>query len=60
MFGTVLTTIVTILHLYVFWRVGSIAPLTRHLPNRSIALAGLVMWSLSWPAGSTVTPIPAC
>ncbi len=46
MFGTVLTTIVTILHLYVFWRVGSIAPLTRHLPNRSIALAGLAMWAL--------------
>ena len=38
MFGTVLTTIVTILYLYVFWRVASIAPLTRHLPKCSITL----------------------
>jgi predicted MPP superfamily phosphohydrolase len=46
MFGTVLTTVVTLLHLYVFWRVVSIAPLTRHIHNRTILIAGVVMWSL--------------
>lgn len=46
MFGTVLTTVVTLLHLYVFWRVCSIAPLTRYIPSRTLALVGVVMWGL--------------
>ncbi len=46
MFGTVLTSVVTFLHIYVFWRAGSIAPLARHVPHRYLVLAGVVMWGL--------------
>ena len=38
MFGTILTSIVTLFHLYVFWRASSIAVPTRHIPKRYIAL----------------------
>lgn len=46
MFGTILTSIVTFLHLYVFRRASSIPLLTRRMPKRHIALTGVVMWGL--------------
>lgn len=46
MFGTILTSIVTCLHLYVFWRASSIRLLTRWMSKRSIALTGVMMWGL--------------
>ncbi len=46
MFGIVLTIVVTVLHLYVFWRAGTIAPLTHRTSKRYLALAGVLMWVL--------------
>jgi len=45
MFGTVLTTFVTLFHLYVFWRVGTIAPIRRRLSRWVLPLMGGTMWS---------------
>ena len=42
MFGTILTSIVTLFHLYVFWRASSI----RRRRKRTIILTGIVMWCL--------------
>jgi len=46
MFGTILTTFVTLFHLYVFWRLASIAPIRRRLPRWFLPLFGGTMWSL--------------
>lgn len=46
MFGTILTTIVTLFHLYVFWRATSVSALTRRFRKRTIILAGVVMWGV--------------
>ena len=46
MFGTILTVVVTILHLYVFWRAGTIVPLMRFIPKRYLFLVGVSMWIL--------------
>ena len=44
MFGTVLTTIGTLLHLYVFWRASSVPFLRRHVRPKTIAGMGLALW----------------
>ena len=49
MFGTILTRIVTIFHLYVFWRASTIAALMRRVPGHIIALVGVGMWLLIAP-----------
>ena len=46
MFGTILTSIVTLFHLYVFWRVSSIPLISRRVSKRTIAWFGVVMWGL--------------
>jgi hypothetical protein len=46
MFGTILTSIVTLFHLYVVWRVSSIPLINRRISRRTIASAGGVMWGL--------------
>ncbi len=44
MFGTVLTTVVTALHLYVFCRASSVPQLTRFLPKRFLVSIGALLW----------------
>ena len=46
MFGLILISIVTIFHLYVFWRVSSVPFLKNHIPVKTICVAGLLLWSL--------------
>ena len=46
MFGTILTTTVTLFQLYVFWRASSVSALTRWFRKRTIILAGVVMWGV--------------
>lgn len=43
MFGIILTSAVALLHLYVFWRISSIAPLQRHIPQYIFALSGVAL-----------------
>ena len=45
MFGTVLISVVTLMHVYVFWRAGSVPVLQRRLPRKALIVAGLVLWS---------------
>ena len=44
MFGIILTSIVTVLHLYVFWRACTVPFLKRHIPRILIFGAGIALW----------------
>ena len=46
MFGLVLTTAVTIMHVYVFWRAGSVPFLKNRIPRKYIYGTGMVFWIL--------------
>ena len=46
MFGLVLTIAVTIMHVYVFWRAGSVPFLKRRIPRKYIYGTGLLLWIL--------------
>ena len=45
MFGTILTTIVTLMHGYVFWRVASVPLVKRHVPRKVFVGLGVVLWA---------------
>jgi uncharacterized protein len=44
LFGTVLTTAVTVMHVYVFWRACSVPFLKRFIPCKFIIGAGVALW----------------
>ena len=46
MFGTVLTSLVTLMHAYVFWRLGSMPAIARALPLRRRALVFAALWGI--------------
>ena len=46
MFGTVLISIVTLMHLYVFWRAVSVPFIKSRIPKKYIIGAGLILWIL--------------
>jgi len=46
MFGLILISIVTILHLYVFWRVSSVSFIKDRIPLKKLAAGGIILWSL--------------
>jgi predicted MPP superfamily phosphohydrolase len=46
MFGSILTSVVTLVHVYVFWRAYSIPFLNRHVPPTIFAGAGLILWAV--------------
>jgi predicted MPP superfamily phosphohydrolase len=46
MFGAVLTAVITVLHIYVFWRASTILTLARFISNRSLFIMGALMWIL--------------
>jgi predicted MPP superfamily phosphohydrolase len=43
-FGGILLTVITILHVYVFWRASSVPLLKRHIPRKFLIRIGLVLW----------------
>ena len=47
MFGTVLITIITVMHVYVFWR-GAGVPFFRHLPRKYYIAAGVCLWAVCY------------
>jgi uncharacterized protein len=53
MFGSVLTVIGSLLHLYVFWRISSVPFLRRRVRPRTVAGIGLVLWAF-FVAGRTI------
>ena len=46
MFGTILISVITLLHVYVFWRVASVPFLNRFFPKKYIASIGILMWTI--------------
>ncbi|MGA1826002.1 MAG: metallophosphoesterase [bacterium] len=44
MFWTILLSIITGMHMYVFWRATSVPFLKRHVPRKYIILAGMLLW----------------
>lgn len=46
MFGLIFTSVITICHLYVFWRASSLPFFQRALPRRSLIITGLLLWLL--------------
>ena len=45
-FGIILISIVSLFHLYVFWRAGTVPAIKKHVPVRIIGVAGVLLWSL--------------
>lgn len=46
MFGAILLTVITLLHVYCFWRAGSVPFLRRHLSKKLLIGIGLTLWGL--------------
>jgi len=46
MFGTILISIVTLMHIYVFWRAVSVPFIKSRIPKKIIIGAGLILWIL--------------
>jgi len=46
LFGTILTTVTTVMHLYVFWRAATVPFLLRHVSRRAIVITSIVTWLL--------------
>ena len=46
MFGTVLTTAITLMHIYVFWRAASVPFVKKFIPLPLLVLSGILLWLL--------------
>lgn len=46
MFGIILLSAVTLMHIYVFWRAGSVQLLKRRLPRKFLIGTGVVFWAV--------------
>ena len=44
MFGTILISVCTLMHVYVFWRVISVPFMTRHIPRTYLIGLGVLLW----------------
>ena len=44
MFGTVLISAVTLMHVYVFWRAASVPFVAGHVPRTILIGAGVILW----------------
>jgi len=61
-FGTVLLSVCTLMHVYVFWRAATVPSLVRHVPRKILLAAGLTLWAvffLGRVVGHGGTGIPA-
>jgi len=46
MFGTILISVSTLMHVYVFWRTASIPLVARHVSRRLLVGTGVVLWMI--------------
>ena len=46
MFGSFLTIAVALMHIYVFWRAGSVPIVKRHMSRKGIVLVGVALWTV--------------
>jgi hypothetical protein len=45
-FGIILISACTLVHIYVFWRAASVPVVDRHLPRKLLAGAGVTLWAI--------------
>lgn len=46
MFGTILISVCTFMHVYVFWRTASVPFVNRYVSRKMLILAGITMWAI--------------
>ncbi len=46
MFGTILISVCTVMHVYVFWRAASIPFIDRHVPRKVLIGTGVILWAV--------------
>ncbi len=46
MFGIILLAVVTVMHVYVFWRAASVPFLKRHISGKVFLVTGIVLWAV--------------
>ena len=46
MFGTILISVCTVIHVYVFWRAASVPFIDRHVPRKVLIGTGLILWAV--------------
>jgi predicted MPP superfamily phosphohydrolase len=46
MFGIILLSVITVIHIYVFWRVASVPQVQRHVPRKLLIGAAVVLWAV--------------
>jgi len=46
MFGTILISACTVMHVYVFWRAASIPFVDRHVPRKVLIGTGVILWAV--------------
>src|SRR5450759_1122726 len=46
MFGVILISAVTVMHVYVLWRAGSVPFLRRQVTGKMLIITGMVLWAL--------------
>jgi predicted MPP superfamily phosphohydrolase len=46
MFGFILVSAVTLMHIYVLWRAGSVPFLRRHITGKMLIITGMALWAM--------------
>ena len=46
MFGTILISVCTFMHVYVFWRTASVPFVNRYVSRKMLIWAGITMWAI--------------
>lgn len=46
MFGTVLISVYSLMHIYVFWRVSTVPLVKRHVSPKTLILSGIIIWTI--------------
>ncbi len=46
MFGTILISVCTFMHIYVFWRASSVPFIKRHIPKNIFIGTGVILWAI--------------
>ncbi len=46
MFGTILISVCTLMHIYVFWRIASVPFVNRHVPLNLLIVTGVLLWAI--------------
>jgi predicted MPP superfamily phosphohydrolase len=45
-FGIILTSVFTLMHVYVFWRAASVPVVKSHVPQKFLIVAGVLLWAV--------------